>query len=136
MDFNEFAKLAPADAPVASVVLRENVVDVYRIKSGVVISLLARAPEIYQAWKGSGKGNLGDLAGAVALHAPDALKTLLSEGLRTDKSTLESVCLTLDEEIEVVTAIVNHSIPDELKKKALAGLGALTKPAKTTESTA
>lgn len=117
MKFSEIVSLAPAEVPAASVQLRGHSVDVFRLTSGDVFAVLAKAPGIVEAWNSDGNDRVKNIMSAIAAAGPDVVAALLASGLRADVEAVKAFKLSLEEELSIGWEIVSQSIPGELLEK-------------------
>jgi hypothetical protein len=122
MRFSELAKAAPADVPAGSIQLRGNSVEIYRLTSRDVFRLLASAPGVVEAWGDEEDGATGRLLTAVGKAGPEVLDVLFASGLRSTPAEIKGAALDLEEEADILAAILEHSIPEGILEKLLAGL--------------
>jgi len=122
MRFSELAKVAPADIPAGSIKLRGQSVDIYRLTSRDIFRLMQSAPGVVAAWNDEDDGASGRLIAAIGNAGPDVIDTLFASGLRSEVSEIREATLCLDEEADILAAIMEHSIPDGILEKILAGL--------------
>ena len=128
MKFSEIAALAPADVPAASIPFRGQVLDIFRLTGKDVFFVLNRGPGIVDAWSldESDPGRVSAILKAIGDAGPEVVAQLIASGVRATPAEIKSSALGLDEEIEILLAVLEFGIPEGLVGKLLAGLGKLT----------
>lgn len=148
MKLSEISTIAPPDVPVATVPFRGAELDIHRISSRDVLFVLSRAPALVDAWtmedtgaehevideetgetsmkKGMGSEKIGALLTAIGKAGPEVIGQLIRSGLRATEKEVEGAQLGLEEEIDIVLAVLEHGIPESLLEKLLGGLGRLS----------
>lgn len=120
MKLSSFQKIAPADVAVGAIPFRgEGTLDIYPLTSRDIFWLLTVAPEVAKAWGEEGSNEQRGVAmlAAVGKAGPEVVKRLLMAGTQETEEALAEANLSLGEEVEILAAILDLGVPENLVGK-------------------
>lgn len=124
MRFSDITDLAPASASVATVTIRGRGVDMFRLRAKDITTVMAKAPKIVAAWIGD--DGAPDLMAELAVAGDEILNHLIAAGLRATVDQVEKADLDLDEQLAVVSKILEEGIPAGFFEQLKASMGTMT----------
>lgn len=119
MKLSSFQRIAPADVAVGSIPFRGAVLDIFPLTSTDIFWLLTRAPEVAKAWGVEGTAEEKGVAmlAAVGKAGPEVVKRIFIAGTQSSEEELASANLSLDEEVEILAAVLDLGIPENMVGK-------------------
>lgn len=119
MKLSSFQKIAPADVAVGSIPFRGKILDIFPLTSTDIFWLLTRAPEVAKAWGAEGSPEEKGVAmlAAVGKAGPEVVKRILIAGTQATEEELADAGLSLDEEVDILAAILDLGIPENMVGK-------------------
>lgn len=115
MKLNSFKKIAPADVSVGSIPFRgQGTLDIFPLTSNDIFWLMTRSPEIAAVWQSSASEEEKGFAmlAAIGKAGPDVLNRLLIAGTRITETELEEADLSLEEQVEIICAVLELGVPE------------------------
>ncbi|RKT35289.1 hypothetical protein BXY70_1322 [Roseovarius halotolerans] len=120
MKLSEAVKIAPSSVPVATIPWRDQLLDVFAPTGADLCWLLSKSQAFGDALESAADSRISSLLAAVSESGPEILEKLLTIATGEDVDTVRTAHFSLEEQVDILTALFENGVPEVLRGKLLA----------------